>query len=83
MPSMMHDKVKMCCSIRINQLLVSVTRWLRGFHKCFAAFFKQKSVNNLTIVQGREKISTNFDSLEFFKSFDVSLTNWKKSKISL
>jgi hypothetical protein len=80
---MMNDKLKMCCSIRINQLLVSVTRWLRGSHKCFAAFLKQKSVNNSTIAQAREQMSTNFDSLEFLKSFDVSLTNWKNSKISL
>ncbi len=67
----------MFSTIRIIHFPVFAARWQHWPQICFATFIQRKNHqiadNTITIKLGK-KISTNLESLEFQKSFDVCVT---------
>jgi hypothetical protein len=51
--------------MRGNQLPVSVDRWQHGSQTNFNLVKNQKNVKNSTTTKGREKVSTDLESLQF------------------
>jgi hypothetical protein len=55
---------------QIEQLPVSVARWQHGSQICFATFYiveNHKIAKNSATTKAREKMSTDLESLEFYK----------------
>jgi hypothetical protein len=72
----------------MNQLLVVVSdaRCQYGSQICFCNFYLMKNhkiVYNSSATEAKENISTDSESLEFWKTFDVGLSNFKNIQILL
>ncbi len=66
--------LKVCCSIRIEQLPVSTTRHVL---KLFLCEKSQKMLTTQQLLKNWEKIGTDMESLEMVELFDVSMTESK------
>jgi hypothetical protein len=67
---------------------LSAARWQHGFQICFATFILVKNNKNIAITQQKhrkkiEKISPDFESLEFDKIFYACLTKFENKHILL
>jgi len=72
--------------MRGYQLPAPVARWKHGSQICLCNFYlvkNHKIAQNSTTTKAREKTSTDLESLEFYKFFDVCLTKFKNNKILL
>jgi hypothetical protein len=71
--------------MRVTQLPVSAARWQHGSQIWFATFFakNQKIAKNSAATRAKEKIRTDYESLELFEFFIYVWLNFKTVKFYL
>jgi hypothetical protein len=60
-----------------------VAAWVSDMFCNFYLVKNPEIADNSTTTKAREKISTDLESLQFWKNFDVCLTKFKNNKILL